>query len=118
MISGHFRQNGREFLTTFRALPGTQDWLVGIVVPREFYLGKLVTIRNHMLIALSVVMLLLSAGAIAILRSIKYAQEKITRESLKMKCFRLFADSNNFRIPGRKRGAGKPGEGRRRRCER
>jgi adenylate cyclase len=85
--SGHFRQNGREFLTTFRALPGTQDWLVGIVVPREFYLGKLVTIRNHMLIALSVVMLLLSAGAIAILRSIKYAQEKITRESLKMNAF-------------------------------
>jgi adenylate cyclase len=87
VISGHFRQNGREFLTTFRALPGTQDWLVGIVVPREFYLGKLVTIRNHMLIALSVVMLLLSAGAIAILRSIKYAQEKITRESLKMNAF-------------------------------
>ena len=87
VISRHFRQDGREFLTTFRALPGTQDWLVGIVVPREFYLGKLVTIRNHMLAALSVVMLLLSAGAIAILRSIKHAQEQITRESLKMNAF-------------------------------
>jgi adenylate cyclase len=87
VISGHFRQDGREFLTTFRALPGTQDWLVGIVVPREFYLGKLVTIRNHMLLALSVVMLLLSAGAIAILRSVKNAQAQITRESLKMNAF-------------------------------
>jgi adenylate cyclase len=87
VISGHFRQDGREFLTTFRVLQGTQDWLVGIVVPREFYLGKLVTIRNHMLAALSVVMLLLSAGAIAILRSIKRAQEQITRESLKMNAF-------------------------------
>ena len=87
VISGHFRQDGREFLTTFRALPGTQDWLVGIVVPREFYLGKLITIRNHMLAALSVVMLLLSAGAIAILRSIKHSQEQITRESLKMNAF-------------------------------
>jgi adenylate cyclase len=87
VMSGHFRQDGREFLTTFRALPGTQEWLVGIVVPREFYLGKLITIRNHMLIALSVVMLLLSAGAIAILRSIKNAQEQITRESLKMNAF-------------------------------
>jgi adenylate cyclase len=86
-ISGYFRQDGREFLTTFRALPGTQDWLVGIVVPREFYLGKLITIRNHMLAALSAVMLLLSAGAIAILRSIKHAQEQITRESLKMNAF-------------------------------
>ena len=86
-ISGYFRQDGHEFLTTFRALPGTQDWLVGIVVPREFYLGKLITIRNHMLAALSAVMLLLSAGAIAILRSIKHAQEQITRESLKMNAF-------------------------------
>ena len=87
VISGHFRQDGREFLTTFRTLPGTQDWLVGIVVPREFYLGKLLTIRNHMLAALSVVMLLLAAGAIAILRSVKRAQEQITRESLKMNAF-------------------------------
>jgi adenylate cyclase len=87
VISGYFRQDGREYLTTFRALPGTQDWLVGIVVPREFYLGKLVTIRNHMLVALSVVMLLLSLGAIAILRSVKNAQEQITRESLKMNAF-------------------------------
>ena len=87
VTSGEFREDGRDFLTTFRALPGTQDWLVGIVVPREFYLGKLITIRNHMLAALSVVMLLLSAGAIAILRSIKRSQEQITRESLKMNAF-------------------------------
>lgn len=87
VISRHFREDGREFLTTFRALQGTQDWVVGIVVPREFYLGKLITIRNHMLAALSVVMLLLSAGAIAILRSIKHAQEQITREGLKMNAF-------------------------------
>jgi adenylate cyclase len=40
-----------------------------------------------MLAALSVVMLLLSAGAIAILRSIKRSQEQITRESLKMNAF-------------------------------
>lgn len=87
VTSGHFRHDGREFLTTFRALPGTQDWLVGIVVPREFYLGKLITIRNHMLAAFSAVMLLMAAGAIAILRSIKHAQEQITRESLKMNAF-------------------------------
>ncbi|MEP6955952.1 MAG: cache domain-containing protein, partial [Chthoniobacterales bacterium] len=33
-ISGHFRFGGEEFLTTFRALPDTQGWIVGIVVPR------------------------------------------------------------------------------------
>lgn len=87
VTSGQFHYNGKEYLTTFRALPGTQDWLVGIVVPREFYLGKLVTIRNHMLIALSAVMLLAAAGAVPILHSIKRAQEQITRESLKMNDF-------------------------------
>ena len=87
VVSGHFRRDGQEFLTTFRILPQTQDWLVGIVVPREFYLGKLVTIRNHMLAVLSGVMLLLAVGAIAILHSVKRAQEQITRESLKMNAF-------------------------------
>lgn len=86
-VSGHFRRDGQEFLTTFRSLPQTQDWLVGIVVPREFYLGKLVTIRNHMLAVLSGVMLLLAVGAVAILHSVKRAQEQITRESLKMNAF-------------------------------
>jgi adenylate cyclase len=87
IVSGYFQHDGREYLSTFRTLPGTQDWLVGIVVPREFYLGKLVAIRNQMLAALSVVMLLLAAGAFAILRSVKHAQEQITRESLKMNAF-------------------------------
>jgi adenylate cyclase len=87
VVSGHFRREGKEFLTTFRMLRGTQDWLIGIVVPREFYLGKLVTIRNHMLMALSAIMLLVGFGAVAILRSIKRAQEQITRESLKMNAF-------------------------------
>ena len=87
VASGQFHYNGKEYLTTFRALPGTQDWLVGIVVPREFYLGKLVTIRNHMLVALSALMLLVAAGAVGILHSIKRAQEQITRESLKMNDF-------------------------------
>ena len=87
VVSGHFQHDGREYLSTFRILPGTQDWLVGIVVPREFYLGKLVGIRNQMLAALSVVMVLLALGAFAVLRSVKHAQEQITRESLKMNAF-------------------------------
>jgi adenylate cyclase len=82
--SGVFRHDGQEFLTTFRLLPGTQDWTVGIVVPRAFYLGKLVAMRNRLLaISLGVMLLLVGAG-IAVLRSVKRAQGQITRESLKM----------------------------------
>ena len=87
VVSGHFRHDGQEFLTTFRALPGTQDWTVGIVVPRAFYLGKLVAMRNHLLAVSLGVMLLLVAAGIAILRSVKRAQGQITRESLKMNAF-------------------------------
>jgi adenylate cyclase len=95
VVSGHFRRHGEEFLTTFRILPGTQDWLVGIVVPREFYLGKLVTIRNHLLAILLGIMLLLVAGGFGILRSVKRAQEQITRESLKMNAFDFSPASTN-----------------------
>jgi adenylate cyclase len=87
VVSGHFRHDGQEFLTTFRILPGTQDWTVGIVVPHAFYLGKLVAMRNHLLaVSLGVILLLVAAG-IAILRSVKRAQGQITRESLKMNAF-------------------------------
>ena len=87
LISGHFGHDDQEFLTTFRILPGTQDWTVGIVVPREFYLGKLVAMRNHLLAVSLGVMLLLIAAGVVILRSVKRAQEQITRESLKMNAF-------------------------------
>ena len=87
LISGHFSHDNQEFLTTFRILPGTQDWTVGIVVPRDFYLGKLVAMRNHLLAVSFGVMLLLIAAGVVILRSVKRAQEQITRESLKMNAF-------------------------------
>jgi adenylate cyclase len=87
VISGHFRSGGQEFLTTFRILPDTQDWIVGIVVPRAFYLGKLVATRNRLLaVSLGVILFLIAAG-IATLRSVKRAQDQITRESLKMNAF-------------------------------
>jgi adenylate cyclase len=87
VMSGSLRHDGQEFLTTFRMLPGTQDWIVGIVVPRSFYLGKLVAMRNRLLAVSLGLMLLLVAAGIAILRSVKRAQGQISRESLKMNAF-------------------------------
>jgi adenylate cyclase len=56
-------------------------------VPRAFYLGKLVAIRNRLLAVSLGVMLLLVVAGMAILRSVKRAQGQITRESLKMNAF-------------------------------
>ncbi len=86
-ISGHFRFNGEEFLTTFRALPETQGWIVGIVVPRAYYLGKLTAIRQRLLSISLGIMALLVVGSTLVLRRVKWALGQIAKESLKMNAF-------------------------------
>ena len=85
--SGHFQLNGQEFLTTFRALPETQGWIVGIVVPRAYYLGRLSEIRNQLLaVSLGIIALLIAGGGF-ILRRVKSALAQIVKESLTMNAF-------------------------------
>src|SRR5262249_37443841 len=47
-----------HWLYTFRALPGSQDWFVGIVVPSEVYTRELDPLKSRVL-AFSIAMLLL-----------------------------------------------------------
>jgi len=86
-ISGHFHFEGQEFLTTFRALPGTQEWIVGIVVPRAYYLGRLSTIRDRLLAVSLGIMVLLIGGGTFILRRVKRGLSQIVGESLTMNAF-------------------------------
>jgi adenylate cyclase len=86
-ISGHFHFNGQEFLTTFRALPETQGWIVGIVVPRAYYLGRLSAIRDRLLAVSLGIMALLIAGGTFILRRVKRGLAQIVEESLTMNAF-------------------------------
>jgi adenylate cyclase len=86
-MSGHFRLNGEEFLTTFRALPETQGWIVGIVVPRAYYLGRLAVIRNRLLLISLGIIAALIAGGTLILRRVKSSLAQVTHESLKMDAF-------------------------------
>jgi adenylate cyclase len=87
LVSGHFRKGGEEYLTTFRALPKGQDWIVGIVVPRAFYLGKLTAKRDQLLIFSFAIMVVLVGGGSLILRAVKRAQSQIVQESVKMNGF-------------------------------
>ena len=87
VVSGSVRNGDEDFLTTFRALTGTQDWILGIVVPRAFYLGKLIAMRNRLLvISLGIIAALVIGGGL-ILRGVKRAQAQIRNESLKMNAF-------------------------------
>jgi adenylate cyclase len=91
--SGRLRSGGEDYFITYRMLPGTQDWVVGIVVPRAFYLGKLATIqRELMLVSLAVMAVLIGAG-IFVLRGVNRAQAQIVRETQKMRALE-FAPSS------------------------
>ena len=88
-VSGEFRANGEVYFATFRPLPKpqTQDWIIGIVVPRAYYFGPLAAMRDRLLAALLGVMILLVACGGLILHGVRRAQAQITRESLKMNAF-------------------------------
>ena len=88
-VSGEFRANGEDYFATFRPLPEaqTQDWIVGIVVPRAHYFGQLAAMRQRLLAVLLGVMVLLVACGGFILHGVRRAQAQITRESLKMNAF-------------------------------
>jgi adenylate cyclase len=87
IVSGHFRQGSEEYLTTFRRLPGTRDWIVGIVAPRSFYLGKLTVMRDRLLaVSLGMMVALVVIGGL-ILRAIRRGQSQLVRETAKMNRF-------------------------------
>ena len=88
-VSGTFKVNGKEYIATFRALPRpqTQDWVIGIVVPRAFYFGQLAAMRERLLAVLLAVMILLVICGGLILQGVRRAQAQITHESLKMNAF-------------------------------
>jgi adenylate cyclase len=87
VISREIQYEGKEYLVTFRALMGTQDWIIGIVVPRSHYLGGLLALRDRLLLASLVIMLALLAGGLVVLQAVKRGQGQIARESEKMNAF-------------------------------
>jgi adenylate cyclase len=89
-----FRFDDQEYLATFRSLPNTQDWIVGIVVPRDYYLGTLLQIRRRVLFgSLALIVAIFLAGTL-ITRGVVRSHSMILREMDRMKEFE-FAPSRN-----------------------
>jgi adenylate cyclase len=88
-VSGEFTANGQVYFATFRALRSlrTQDWIIGILVPRAYYFDQLNVMRQRLLAVLLAVMVLLVAAGAFILWGVRRGQAQITRESLKMNAF-------------------------------
>jgi adenylate cyclase len=90
-----FRLGDEVYLCTFRYLPGTQDWIVGIVVPRDFYLGTLLQIRRQVLWAsLVLIIVIIMAGGL-IVRSVVRSHSLILKETAKMNEFEFSPTHNS-----------------------
>ena len=90
-----FQMGGKDYLCTFRYLPGTQDWIVGIVVPRDFYLGDLRQTQKQVLLGtLLLIILIILAGSL-ILRSVVRSHSLILKETARMNEFE-FSPGRHF----------------------
>lgn len=85
--AGRFELKGQTYLTTFRALGDTQDWIAGIVVPESYYLGSLEKIRHETLFATFGVMIFILIAGYFLLKSVVGAQKQIVSETGKMNLF-------------------------------
>jgi adenylate cyclase len=93
-----FTSAGTVYLCTFRSLPHTQDWIVGLVVPRRAYLGDLLEIRGKVLwgsLGLTCVIALLG---VVVLKAVSVAHAVILREAALMNDFILTRSQNSCRF--------------------
>ncbi|MBS0657039.1 MAG: hypothetical protein JSR82_02180 [Verrucomicrobia bacterium] len=86
-LSGALEHGGEDFLYSFRALPDTQDWVVGIVVPREHYLGQAQALRDRLLLWASLIIAGLILGGLWLQRGVRQAQGQIATETRQMNAF-------------------------------
>lgn len=78
---------GKTYLVTFSPLTETQEWIVAIVVPESFYLGDIAVMRNRLLAASLVVILLIFIGGIIALRLVRLGLDRIILQAAAMRMF-------------------------------
>lgn len=88
---GELTAADRRFFVSFRGLPHTQGWRIGIVVPENYYLGKLNRIRDHLIEASLALIAAILVGGTVILRTIRRGLKQIERETALMRCFEFSA---------------------------
>jgi adenylate cyclase len=82
--SSRFETQGKQYLATFRAIDTDADWVVGIVVPQEYYLRDLNQIRNHLIFISSGVIFAVILGGFFLFRAVNKASSRIVGETSQM----------------------------------
>ena len=89
--SGELTAGGRRFFVSFRGLPDTQGWRIGIVVPQDHYLGTLNSIRNRLIVASLLLMAAILIGGTITIRIIRRGLNQIGGETARMRRFEFSA---------------------------
>ncbi|MDP9149475.1 MAG: hypothetical protein M3O36_05990 [Myxococcota bacterium] len=82
-----FDAAGVRYLATFRALPSSQGWIVGVVVPEGLYTRDLRDLRRRFLVAFLVVAVVIAIGGGLVLREIERAFRRIAAVTARMRHF-------------------------------
>ncbi|HZR29993.1 MAG TPA: adenylate/guanylate cyclase domain-containing protein [Terriglobales bacterium] len=98
VAAGSFRLGSITYLCTFRALPGTQDWIAGIVVPQNYYLESLLRTQRRVFWAAVGLMLAILVTGGFILHGIGRAHSMVVRETVRMKAFDFMPSANSSRL--------------------
>src|SRR2546422_1472916 len=69
--TGELTVDGERWLATFRALAGSQDWFVGVVVPESAYTRELQALRWRLLVACAVITALVLLGGALVLVALR-----------------------------------------------
>ena len=85
--SGELEVAGTRYLVTFGALADTQDWLVGIVVPEDYYTHDLSQLRRRSLAAGLLVLALVVAAGAGGLRALRRGLGRISETATRMRNF-------------------------------
>jgi adenylate cyclase len=83
------------FLFTFRPLPETQGWIVGMTVPANSYLRDLLAVRRKVEIGSVILVLVITCFGFVILHGVSRAHAIIVREAARMNDFVLDPSKNS-----------------------
>jgi len=83
--TGALTAAGERWLATFRALAGSQEWFVGVVVPESAYTRELHALRRRLLLACATIVALMLAGGSAALVALRKGLGRIQRAAAGMR---------------------------------
>jgi adenylate cyclase len=78
---------GHRYLATFRGLADTQDWIVGIVVPEEYYTARLRSVRDRFLLLYMLVALAVLGGGMIATRAVHRGLARVADATARMRAF-------------------------------